>query len=427
MKGFPTTKLRRRIAALALAAALLTVPAGAASEESMLTAGASTLAQVQGEVPLEASVFPDSAFLTYVRSLDADSSGGLSAAEREQVVRMDIRNRGIASLQGLEQFPNLEYLNCNNNALTSLDLAMVPKLQTVGLEHNEFTFLDLSGNPQVIDLLAGENRLLGIEMGKATPTADLSNQRPVAIPLPAGADHYDLASLGLSLQLEEISGMTGARLEGDELYDIAGEGTVDYVYTEEGAALTAHLQFDWTCTPLPTATPEPTTTPEPSATPKPTATPEPSATPEPTATPEPSATPKPTATPEPTVTPKPTATPKPTTTAKPAMPQKPTAVPVLPPAAQPPSTPLNGGALLPGGTSPAPSPTAAPTVQPTASPVPEQSPTPTQEPVPETEKQEKGRAWWLLLLLLILLIAAAVFAIRRALAEEETTNQEENK
>lgn len=247
-----------------------------------------------------------------------------------------------------------------HSALTSLDLAMVPNLQTVGLEHNEFTFLDLSGNPQVIDLLAGENRLLGIEMGKATPTADLSNQRPVAIPLPAGADHYDLASLRLPLQLEEISGMTGARLEGDELYDIAGEGTVDYVYTEEGAALTAHLQFDWTGTPLPTATPEPTTTPEPPATP------------------------------EPSVTPKPTATPKPTTTAKPAMPQKPTAVPVLPPAAQPPSTPLNGGALLPGGTSPAPSPTAAPTVQPTASPVPEQSPTPTQEPVPETEKQEKG-------------------------------------
>ena len=54
-------------------------------------------------------------------------------------------------------------------------------------------------------------------MGKATPTADLSNQRPVAIPLPAGADHYDLASLGFPLQLEEINGMTGARLEGDEL------------------------------------------------------------------------------------------------------------------------------------------------------------------------------------------------------------------
>lgn len=349
MKGFPTTKIYRQIAALVLAAAMLAVPAGAADGEAPPAASASSLPAVSGEVPLEASVFPDPAFLNYVSGLDADASGSLSVAEREQVVRMDIRNRGIASLQGLEQFPNLEYLNCNNNALTSLDLALAPKLQTlfcndnslseldtsgapelrilhchanrltsldvsanpalsdlacgdnliqeldlsgnqnleyftylggpltrlelgeneamiylwvgytpmteidlsglpnlqtVGLEHNEFTFLDLSGNPQVIDLLAGENRLLGIEMGKASPTADLSGQRPVAVHLPAGADHYALAGLGIPLQPEEISGMTGARLEDGELYEITSGGTVDYVYTEEEITLTAHLQFD---------------------------------------------------------------------------------------------------------------------------------------------------------------------------------------
>lgn len=289
MKQFSRIKLFRSAAAMVLAL-VLTVPAGAANQDSPVQSALSAYTTVTGELPLDAATFPDAAFLGYVKTLDLDANGSLSAEERAQVVRMDVRNRGIASLQGLEQFPNLEYLNCNNNALTELDLALAPRLQTlfcndnqltvldvsaaaslqillchanqltaldvsgnpelsdlacgdnpiqeldlkanrkleyftylggpltrlelgnnesmiylwvgytpmteidmsglpnlqtVGLDHNEFTFLDLSGNPQVIDLLARENRLLGIEMGTAAPTADLSDQRPVAIHLPA--------------------------------------------------------------------------------------------------------------------------------------------------------------------------------------------------------------------------------------------------
>ena len=174
MKGFSTTKLRRRIAALALAAALLAVPVGAASEESVQPAGASSLSAVQGEVPLDASIFPDPAFLKYVSSLDTDSSGGLSAAEREQVVRMDIRNRGITSLQGLEQFPNLEYLNCNNNALTSLELSLAPKLQTLFCNDNSLSELDPSGAPELRILHCHANQLTSLDVSANPALSDLA-------------------------------------------------------------------------------------------------------------------------------------------------------------------------------------------------------------------------------------------------------------
>ena len=247
MKQFSQIKLFRSAAAMVLAL-VLTVPAGAANRDSPVQSALSAYTTVTGELPLDAATFPDAAFLGYVKTLDLDANGSLSAEERAQVVRMDVHNRGIASLQGLEQFPNLEYLNCNNNALTELDLALAPRLQTLFCNDNRLTALDVSGNPELSDL-------------------------------------------GIPLQLEEISGLTGAQMEKGELYEIAANGTVDYVCTDEGAVLTAHLQFDWTGPLLPTATPEPAATPKPTATPSatdlPTSSPAAIPTAEPTQTPTP--------------------------------------------------------------------------------------------------------------------------------------------
>lgn len=241
MKQFSQIKLFRSAAAMVLAL-VLTVPAGAANQDSPVQSALSAYTTVTGELPLHAATFPDAAFLGYVKTLDLDANGSLSAEERAQMVRMDVRNRGIASLQGLEQFPNLEYLNCSNNALTELDLALAPRLQTLFCNDNQLTALDVSGNPELSDR-------------------------------------------GIPLQLEEISGLTGAQMEKGKLYGIAANGTVDYVYTDEGAALTAHLQSDWTGAPLPTATPKPTATP--SATDLPTSSPAAIPTAEPTQTPTP--------------------------------------------------------------------------------------------------------------------------------------------
>lgn len=151
MKQFSRIKLFRSAAAMVLAL-VLTVPAGAANQDPPGQSALSSYTTVTGELPLHAATFPDAVFLGYVKTLDLDANGSLSAEERAQVVRMDVRNRGIASLQGLEQFPNLEYLNCNNNALTELDLALTPRLQTLFCNDNRLTALDVSGNPELSDL-----------------------------------------------------------------------------------------------------------------------------------------------------------------------------------------------------------------------------------------------------------------------------------
>lgn len=303
MKQFSRIKLFRSAAAMVLAL-VLTVPAGAANQDSPVQSALSAYTTVTGELPLDAATFPDAAFLGYVKTLDLDANGSLSAEERAQVVRMDVRNRGIASLQGLEQFPNLEYLNCNNNALTELDLALAPRLQTLFCNDNRLTALDVSAASALQILHCHANQLTALDV----------------------SGNPELSDRGIPLQLEEISGLTGAQMEKGELYGIAANGTVDYVYTDEGAALTAHLQFDWTGAPLPTATP------------------------------------------------KPTATPEPVTEEKTEATSKPTGIPVPLPPTQPPSGPASGGTLRPGST--------APTATPSATDLPTSSPAaiPTAEP-----------------------------------------------
>ena len=166
MKQFSQIKLFRSAAAMVLAL-VLTVPAGAANQDSPVQSALSAYTTVTGELPLHVATFPDAAFLGYVKTLDLDANGSLSAEERAQMVRMDVRNRGIASLQGLEQFPNLEYLNCNNNALTELDLALAPRLQTLFCNDNQLTALDVSAASALQILHCHANQLTALDVSAA--------------------------------------------------------------------------------------------------------------------------------------------------------------------------------------------------------------------------------------------------------------------
>ncbi|MWK60505.1 hypothetical protein GO594_31530, partial [Pseudomonas otitidis] len=77
-------------------------------------------ANAEEGIPLDNAHFPDVAFLNSIRKVDADGNGVLSRAECEAVTRLDIRNKGITSLEGIGCFTRLTYLNCIGNSLVSL-------------------------------------------------------------------------------------------------------------------------------------------------------------------------------------------------------------------------------------------------------------------------------------------------------------------
>lgn len=94
---------------LAFALALGLVPVTAFAEESGIL--------------INATSFPDSAFRTYVATLDTSNDGKLSDSEISAVTSMNVDNLGIGSLEGIEYFTELETLSCSGNKLVGLDLS----------------------------------------------------------------------------------------------------------------------------------------------------------------------------------------------------------------------------------------------------------------------------------------------------------------
>lgn len=107
-------------------------------------------------LPITERFFPDPIFRNYIaENFDTVNDGVLSAAEIQAVTEIRCYRMGISSVQGIEFFPELTYLDCGFNALTELDVRSNLKLQTLGIASNGITGLDLSCNPNLQTLSCG--------------------------------------------------------------------------------------------------------------------------------------------------------------------------------------------------------------------------------------------------------------------------------
>ena len=108
-----------------------------------------------GDRPVE---IPDQNFRSWVMwNYDADKDGILSSAEALSVTRLEFDTKEIASLEGIERFPNLTYLSTSSSRrdgvnlglLTELDLGSNPKLQHIHLIYNNIKTLKLGDHPDL--------------------------------------------------------------------------------------------------------------------------------------------------------------------------------------------------------------------------------------------------------------------------------------
>ena len=104
-----------------------------------------TLIQDHEGIPIDAEHFPDPAFRAYLHDVpDADGNWYLNAAEIAATDVMYIDGRGIASLQGIHYFTELEELECADNQIAHLDLSANTLLTYLNCDNNPLTELDLS-------------------------------------------------------------------------------------------------------------------------------------------------------------------------------------------------------------------------------------------------------------------------------------------
>ena len=87
-----------------------------------------------------------------VALFDRDNNGKVSSSEVSTVKNVDLSNKQIANLDGLEYLPALEQLNISNNAVENIDLAKLPFLTALDCSNNRVAALDLARIPDLVSL-----------------------------------------------------------------------------------------------------------------------------------------------------------------------------------------------------------------------------------------------------------------------------------
>ena len=122
-----------------------------------------------GSVTIDEVNFPDAVFREYVKGFDDDSDGILSVPELEAVEEIDVHNRGISSLVGIEYFVNLLGLVCDyNHQITDIDVSNNTALEKLWCEYNSLTSLDVSNNMALQDLRCTSNELTSLDVSNNT-------------------------------------------------------------------------------------------------------------------------------------------------------------------------------------------------------------------------------------------------------------------
>lgn len=106
---------------------------------------------------------PDPNFKAYlVANYDQNSDNEISRFEIEKLKSLIVSSLGIASLEGIEHFTNLEGLACDNNSLTELDLSKNTQLTELICGYNKISKLILPPNAEKMTWLScGDNKLTG--------------------------------------------------------------------------------------------------------------------------------------------------------------------------------------------------------------------------------------------------------------------------
>jgi Leucine-rich repeat (LRR) protein len=106
--------------------------------------------------------------------IDKNKDGELSYAECAAIKELDISQKDITDLTGIEAFINLDTLNCSFNQLISLDVSNNTALTDLYCDGNQLTSLDVSNNTALTTLGCSGNQLTSLDVSNNTALIDLS-------------------------------------------------------------------------------------------------------------------------------------------------------------------------------------------------------------------------------------------------------------
>ena len=179
-------------------------------------------ADSSGPIEINETNFPDEAFRTYILDkIDKNKNGVLDGIEPLSSV-IDVMKKEISSLNGIEFFPELEYLYCDGNELKTIDVSKNTmlkllrctdnKLETLILgeqnslkyiwcQNNELTELDVSTAPNITEIMCHNNKLTSLDVTKNTKLINLQTGNPAE----SGQNSFITVDLTKNTELKQLS------------------------------------------------------------------------------------------------------------------------------------------------------------------------------------------------------------------------------
>ncbi len=132
-----------------------------------------TAAAEEHYLEINSSNFPDAYFRNWITvylpvSGDAESGYYMTQEQVESVQEITCSDRDVKSLRGIEFFPNLRYLDCEGNLLSSLDVSKNTALKDLNCGYNQLTSLDVRKNTALERLFCHSNGLNALDVSRNT-------------------------------------------------------------------------------------------------------------------------------------------------------------------------------------------------------------------------------------------------------------------
>ena len=122
----------------------------------VLVLGLLTTLATYADVTINSTNFPDDNFRSYLLSLYP--SGTITTAQINALTELNVSNKMISNMKGVEYFTELTYLNCYSNKLNSIDVTQNTKLTYLNVGYNNLTSLSVSQNTELEQLYLQGNK-----------------------------------------------------------------------------------------------------------------------------------------------------------------------------------------------------------------------------------------------------------------------------
>ena len=129
-----------------------------------------TTSMAWADVEINEANFPDDNFREWLlcSSLLCQYYDVLTDEEIERITEIDVSNKGIADMTGIEFFTALETLNCSYNQLTTLNVCGNTVLSSLDCSCNQLTSLYVSNNPNLNTINCANNNLTTLDVSSCT-------------------------------------------------------------------------------------------------------------------------------------------------------------------------------------------------------------------------------------------------------------------